>query len=140
MTVKRKKIVLIVDDKREVRSLIRAIIESHFKIYELEILTASSSDIAIQIIDGKNGDIDIISTNIHRPGMDGYVFINYIKFKYPQIKVLICSGNAKLKDIGHMMERKLVDDFIKKPITERELIDKVRGIFSTQKVVRPSFA
>ncbi len=140
MTVKRKKIMLIVDDKREIRSLIRAIIESHFKIYELEILTASSSDVAIQIIEDRNGDIDIISTNIHRPGMDGYVFINYVKFKYPQIKVLICSGNARLKDIGHMVESRLVDDFIKKPIVESELIAKVKDIFSTQKIVRPSFA
>lgn len=140
MTVKRRKIMLIVDDRREVRSLIRAIIESHFRIYELEILTASSSDVAIHMIEEKNGDIDIVSTNIHRPGMDGYVFINYVKFKYPQIKVLICSGNARLKDVAQMMERRLVDDFIRKPIAEGELIEKVRGIFSTQKIVRPRFA
>ena len=139
MTVKRKKILLIVDDKRTIRSYLRAIIESGFEEYDLEILTAPSSDTALQIIEQKRGGIDLISTNVHRPGMDGYVFTHFVKLRYPHIKVLICSGSARMKDLREMFESRLVDGFIRKPVREKEYIDKVRSIFESQNLVRLSF-
>lgn len=139
MTVKRKKILLIVDDKRAVRSLIRAIVENNFNEYELEIFTAPSSDAALMIIDDKKGSIDLISTNVHRPGMDGYVFSNFVKYKYPQIKILICSGSAKTRDLKDMFDARIVDAYIRKPVREKEYVEKVRTVFESQKVVRLSF-
>ncbi len=137
--VKRKKIILIVDDKRVVRSYLRAVVENNFDEYDLEVITAPSSDTALQIIDRKKGNIDLISTNIHRPGMDGYVFVNFVKFKYPQIKILICSGSAKTGDLKEMFEGKLVDAYIRKPIKEKDYAEKVRNIFESQNLVRLSF-
>lgn len=139
MSVKRKKIVLIVDDKRVVRSFIRAIIENNFEEYDLDILTAPSSDTALQMIEQRHGNIDIISTNISRPGMDGIVFIHYVKFKYPHIKVLICSGSAKIRDLEELFEGRLADAYLRKPIREKDFVNKVRNIFETQKLVRLSF-
>ncbi len=139
MTVKRKKIMLIVDDKRVIRSFLRAIVESNFDEYDLEILTAPSSDTALQIIDKKKGNIDLISTNIHRPGMDGYVFVNFVKFKYPQIKILICSGSAKTTDLKEMFDSRLVDSYIRKPIKEKDYSEKIRNLFESQNLVRLNF-
>lgn len=139
MKAKRKKILLIVDDKRSIRSYIRAVIENGFEEYDLEILTAPSSDTALQMIEQKRGDIDLISTNIHRPGMDGYVFVRFVKVKYPHISILICSGSAKTGDLKEMFEGGLVDGFIRKPVKEKDYVEKVRSIFETQKVVRLSF-
>jgi CheY-like chemotaxis protein len=139
MTVKRKKILLIVDDKRSVRSYIRAIIENSFEEYDLEVLTAPSSDTALQILEEKRGNIDLISTNIHRPGMDGYVFVNFVKMKYPHISILICSGSAKTRDLKEMFSSRLVDGFIRKPVSEKDYVEKMRSIFESQNVVRISF-
>ncbi len=139
MSVKRKKILLIVDDKRTVRSYIRAIIENNFDEYELEIFTAPSSDIALQIIEQKHGGIDLVSTNIHRPGTDGYVFSYFVKFRYPQIKILICSGSVKTKDLKDMFEGRLADAYLRKPINERAYVEKVRQIFESQNIVRLTF-
>lgn len=139
MGVKRKKILLIVDDKRAVRAYIRAIIENNFDQYDLEVLTAPSSDIALKIIEEKNGGIDLVSTNIHRPGMDGFIFSYFVKFKYPQIKILICSGSAKTKDLRDMFEAGLADDYLKKPLKEEDYVEKVRHIFESQNIVRLSF-
>lgn len=139
MTVKRKKIVLIVDDKRVVRSFIRAVIENSFEEYDLEILTAPSSDTALKIIEQRHGNIDLISTNINRPGMDGIVFMHFVKFKYPHIKILICSGSARTRDLQDMFEGRLADAYIKKPIREKDYINKIKNIFESQKVVRLSF-
>lgn len=139
MAVKRKKILLVVDDKRTVRSYIRAIMENGFEEYDLELLTAPSSDTALQILEQKRGGIDLISTNIHRPGMDGYVFVHFVKLRYPHISILVCSGSARVADLVDMFEHKLVDGFIRKPVKEKEYVEKVRGIFETQTVVRLSF-
>lgn len=139
MGVKRKKILLIVDDKRVVRSFIRAIIENHFGEYDLEVFTAPSSDTALQIIERKKGNIDLISTNIHRPGMDGHTFSHFVKFKYPQIKILVCSGSIKTHDLKEMFEDKLADAYVRKPVKEKEYIEKVRNIFESQNIVRLSF-
>lgn len=139
MGIKRKKIVLIVDDKRVVRSFLRAIIQNHFDEYDLEIFTAPSSDTALQIIEQKHGNIDIVSTNIHRPGMDGHVFSHFIKFKYPQIKILVCSGSIKTDDLKDMFDAKLADAFVRKPVREKEYIEKVRYIFESQNIVRLNF-
>lgn len=137
--VKRKKIILIVDDKRVVRSFLRAVIENSFDEYDLEILTAPSSDTALQIIELKKGNIDVISTNVHRPGMDGYVFVNLVKIKYPQIKILICSASAKAADLKEMFEENLVDAYTRKPIKEKDYAEKIRNIFESQNLVRLSF-
>ncbi len=139
MSVKRKKIVLIVDDKRVVRSFIRAIIENNFEEYDLDVITSPSSDTALQTIEQRHGDIDIVSTNINRPGMDGIVFVHYVKFKYPHIKVLICSGSAKIRDLEELFDGGLADAYIRKPIRERDFINKVKNIFEAQKLVRVSF-
>ncbi|HQG31186.1 MAG TPA: response regulator [Deltaproteobacteria bacterium] len=139
MSVKRKKVLLIVDDKRVVRSYVRAIIENNFNEYDLEIFTAPSSDIALQIIEQKHGGIDLVSTNFHRPGMDGYIFSYFVKLKYPQIKILICSGSAKTKDLKAMFEGRLADAYLKKPIHEKDYIEKVQQIFESQNIVRLSF-
>jgi|GEM_PF-591960 CheY-like chemotaxis protein len=136
---KRKKIVLIVDDKRAVRSYIRAVVEQSFDEYELEIHTAPSSDTALEMIEGLHGDIDLISTNVHRPGMDGYVFTRHVKLKHPQIKILICSGSARTGDLRRMFDSGLVDGFIRKPVREKEYVEKVRSIFESQNLVRLSF-
>lgn len=139
MTVRRKKIVLVVDDKRVVRSFIRAIIENGFDDYELEILTSPSSDTALKIIEQVNGGIDLISTNISRPGMDGIMFIHFVRIKYPHIKVLICSGSIRTDDLRSMFDAGLADAYIRKPIRERDYLNAVRNLFESQKVVRLSF-
>lgn len=139
MTVRRKKIVLVVDDKRVVRSFIRAIIENGFDDYELEILTAPSSDTALKIIEQMNGNIDLVSTNISRPGMDGIMFIHFVRSKYPHIKVLICSGSIRTDDLRSMFDAGLADAYIRKPIRERDYVNAVRNLFESQKVVRLSF-
>jgi len=139
MTVRRRKILLIVDDNRMIRSLIRAIFENHFSEYDLEILTATSSDLALQIIEQRKGDIDLITSNIHRPGMDGHVFSVFLRFKHPQIKILLCSGRTKHRDLQEMLESGIIDAFVRKPISERDLVEKARAIFESQKLVRVSF-
>jgi len=134
--MKMKKIILVIDDKRDIRSLIRAILENSMSEYFLEIISVPSSDLAMQEIERRNGSIDFISTNIRRFGTDGYLFIEQVKAKYPHIKILICSAHAQTADLERMFEENLVDGFIRKPFREHEYKKKVRNIFEMQNLVR----
>ncbi|HOO38498.1 MAG TPA: response regulator [Deltaproteobacteria bacterium] len=140
MSLKRKKIVLVVDENRDVRSFIRAILTNGLPEYALEVLTHPSSDTALQVIENKNGNIDLISTNIHRPGMNGYRFIEIVKQKYPHIKVLICSAHAGIQELQQFFDDNLVDGYIRKPFQAKEYLNRVKNIFSTQNVVRMNFS
>jgi CheY-like chemotaxis protein len=71
--------------------------------------------------------------------MDGIVFIHYVKFKYPHIKVLICSGSVRTSDLMDLLEGRLMDAYVRKPIKEKEYAGKIRAVFESQKVVRLSF-
>lgn len=140
MRLKTKKIILIVDDNRDMRSFIRAVLENSLKEYALEIITLPSSDAALQTLEVRKGNIDLISTNIHRPGMDGYTFIRNVKTKYPHIKTLVCSARAKHDDLNELFDENLVDGYIKKPFKEKEYLNRVRNIFDTQNLVRLNFS
>ncbi|HPJ93521.1 MAG TPA: response regulator [Deltaproteobacteria bacterium] len=140
MSLKRKKIVLVVDENRDVRSFIRAILTNGLPEYALEVLTHPSSDTALQVIENKKGNIDLISTNIHRPGMNGYRFIEIVKQKYPHIKVLICSAHAGIQELQQFFDDNLVDGYIRKPFQAKEYLNRVNNIFSTQNVVRMNFS
>ena len=136
LRMKTKKIILVVDDKRDIRSFIRAILENSINEYSLEIITMPSSDVALQEIDSRNGNIDFISTNIRRSGINGYTFAEHVKAKYPHIKILVCSAHAQLSDLERMFEENMIDGFIRKPFRVNEYKNKVRNIFNMQNLVR----
>ena len=140
MSLRTKKIVLVVDDSRDVRSFIRAILITGLPQYALEVLTHPSGDTAMQMIEKKNGNIDLISTNIHRPGMDGYGFIRKVKQKYPHIRILICSAHAGRCELEQMSDDGLVDGYVRKPFKEKEYLDRVKSIFDMLNIVRLNFS
>ncbi|MDT8274268.1 MAG: response regulator [Desulfomonilia bacterium] len=139
MAVKRKKIVLIVDNNRDIRSYLRHLLQSSFDEYDLELFTEASSDTALKTIKEKNGAIDLVSTNIERPGIDGYTFIHAVKQKYPHIDVIICSGSARRGDLQEMVHNNLIVGYVRKPIREDEYVKQVHAIFNSQNLVRVAF-
>ncbi|MGC9324972.1 MAG: response regulator [Desulfomonilia bacterium] len=139
MVIKRKKIVLVVDDDRDTRSVLRHLLETSFDKYDLEIIGESSSDTALKTIKERNGAIDLISTNIHRPGIDGYTFIHAVKQKYPHISIIICSGSAKRKDLEEMARDNLIVGYVRKPIWDEEYVKQIQAIFDSQSLVRVAF-
>ncbi|HDP26106.1 MAG TPA: response regulator [Deltaproteobacteria bacterium] len=139
MAVKRKKIVLIVDNNRDIRSYLRHLLQSSFDEYDLELFTEASSDTALKTIKEKNGAIDLVFTNIERPGIDGYTFIHAVKQKYPHISIIICSGSARRGDLEEMSQDNLIVGYIRKPIKDQVFISQVRSIFDAQNLVRIGF-
>ncbi|MCB4792788.1 MAG: response regulator [Elusimicrobia bacterium] len=81
---------LIVDDETAMFQLYKGIIRKEF---EAVVFTAENSEEAEDMIDKISPAIDVIISDINRPGKSGLDFARDIHRKYPKIKIFLVSGN-----------------------------------------------
>ncbi|MGZ3771204.1 MAG: chemotaxis protein CheB [Bdellovibrio sp.] len=82
----RKKTVLVVDDNRDMRFLLKSIlVDGGF-----DVLEAGSSDEATQVV--KHNRVDLISLDIHMPGKDGISWLRDFRANGYMTPVMIVSG------------------------------------------------
>src|SRR5581483_2615054 len=83
-----KQRILFVDDESAVRSYARhALTNAGF-----DVSLASDGEEALQLINDRSGDIDLLVTDIRMPKMDGIGLADAVETLYPQIPVLFISG------------------------------------------------
>ena len=103
---------LIVDDSRMSRMLIRAIITQLRPQWHL--LEASTGDEALLIVDEHKPQY--VSMDMNMPGITGMQAAGKIRFKHPDIRIAICTANIQESVQQAAAVAGLY--FIKKPITE----------------------
>jgi len=118
--------ILIVDDEEKVRKLV----EVTLSIAELEIMHASSGDEALRI--AQKAKPDIILLDIMMPGrLDGYDVCSLLKKDPDTMDIYIIMLTAKGQKVDK--ERGLAlgaDDYIVKPFSPMELMDKINSILA----------
>ena len=112
-----KKVILVVDDDKSARDLIRRNLEKEGYI----VLTASNGDEAIEIANQKNPHL--ITLDIMMPKKSGWETLKalreYIKFKdTPVIMISMLDDDNTAKGLG-------ADDYLKKPVDRNKLIDAI---------------
>jgi two-component system cell cycle sensor histidine kinase/response regulator CckA len=90
-----------------------------------EVLEASSSEEAIEIIKVQGNTIDLLITDVVMKGMDGTELVEKVKFDYPNLKVLFMSGYAQ-DTISYISNSDY--KFLSKPYTLVELVTTVNEI------------
>jgi len=112
--------VMIVDDFIEYRYEYKAMLEGE---YEVEL--AGSVEEAISKLNSSY-DVAIIDVNLdrfNRDNKDGILLAQWIKNKFPHIRVLFVSAIFNKKDI-----EKVYDSFIQKPIIEDVLKKQIKKL------------
>lgn len=94
----RKKVILIVDDDYAFRLMFLRFFEKNFSHAIMEILTAKDGEEALEIINGRSGTIDILSTDLAQPKLGGWELMNITKKEYPHIKIIVCTACASILD------------------------------------------
>jgi len=95
-----------------------------------EIFTADSGEAALEVSKEHNYDFALIISDVIMPGMSGPEFIDIIKKKNKDIKVLYASGYTFDLIIKNGIVKKDIN-FIGKPFNTIELSQKIRKIIDT---------
>ena len=113
--------VLVVEDQEDVRKLVLAVLQE----YHYRTLEASSGSEALEIVEGYDGPIHLMLTDLIMPGMTGKQTADRLRAVRPEMKVLYMSGYSD--DV--ISRRGMLDagiDYIAKPFTPETLARKIR--------------
>ncbi|HEY6725646.1 MAG TPA: PAS domain S-box protein [Polyangiaceae bacterium] len=115
-------VVLVCEDDRSVRSLMRRILGGA----GYSLLEADSGEVALRLAD-QASTINLLITDVILPGLDGKQLSLQLRRKHPRARTLFCSGYAP--DV--VGDRGVVDmdlQFLAKPFTRAGLLTRVREL------------
>ena len=118
-----KKKILVVDDEDALRTVLSG--ELAGEGYDVE--TAADGDEAINVIQART--FDLVLLDIKMPKVDGFEVLKFLKSKYPNIKVIMLTGFADLKNA--IESKKLgAEDFVSKPYDLVDLLTTIERVVS----------
>jgi DNA-binding NtrC family response regulator len=118
--------ILVVEDEKMVRELVRSVLESH----GYNVLDAPTGEAALELCQDHTGTIHLLLSDMVMPGMSGPELAKQLKESRSEMKVLYMSGYTEYALVSHgVMER--VTSFIWKPFSTEALAAKVREILDS---------
>jgi len=111
-----KKRVLLVDDSRVSRLMLKAIITSKYS--DWEVMEAENADIALSLC--LKGGFDFITLDMNMPGRDGLTVSPELQEACPDAKIALLTANFQERVKTKAEEQGLT--FLPKPITEEKIL------------------
>lgn len=111
---------LIVDDSKLARMMIRTIVEENYP--EIEIQEAANADEAL--VTQQTQTFEYMTIDFNMPGMNGLELAEQLKDSHPDAKIYLLTAN--IQDAIRNKATDLGIDFIPKPINE----EKVTSVFA----------
>ena len=111
---------LVVEDDARIRELItRVLVRQGWEVRE-----APGGEEALAVLDGCDGAIDLLVTDLSMPGMGGKALVDRVRARWPAMRVLFMSGYADEEATREAMGGEVL--FLAKPFTSVELSRAVR--------------
>lgn len=108
-------LLLIVDDSRMSRMLIKAIINDSRPTWR--IIEASTGDEAVQLVEEHHPDF--ISMDVNMPGISGLEAAGRIRIRHPDTRIALCTAN--IQESTREAASKVGLRFVAKPITAQSI-------------------
>jgi CheY-like chemotaxis protein len=109
--------VLVVEDEPTVRTMaVRTLQEVGYKVYE-----AGHGREALDLIEGRASQVDLVVTDIGMPEMDGHELARRLQTARPGVPLLYMSGYG---DAG------TVSPFLQKPFSPDDLVERVAAVLA----------
>ena len=118
--------ILVVDDEEMIIDVSRSLLEH----LGYRVMTAQDGELAVECVQEKGEEIDLVILDMVMPGMDGEETFDKIHEIDPSLAVMLSSGYSLDSKASDIMDKGCID-FIKKPFTLAELSDKVTRIFTS---------
>src|ERR1700687_2127024 len=121
--------ILLVEDETNLRRLARQYLETQ----GYKILEAEDGAAALQIVDGYEGTIDLLFTDVIMPGMNGRELATQVTKLLPGIRVLYMSGYTE-NEVGHDGTLDAGINLLQKPFSLPALKDRVREVLDSESI------
>lgn len=119
--------VLVVDDHKPTRSLIRAILESE-KTEKFEVLEAENGEECLRVFDA-SGPFQLVLLDVSMPVMDGYQACRALRERDGGVPIVFVTANREMKD--YVAGRAAGgDSYIVKPVS-RAALRSIVGLFTS---------
>lgn len=119
MNTKTAPLLLIVDDSRMSRMLIRAIVADtrpHWRIIE-----ATSGDEAVKLVEEETPDF--VSMDVNMPGISGLEAAGRIRIRHPETRITLCTAN--IQESTREAANRVGLHFVAKPITAQSVANAI---------------
>lgn len=110
--------ILVVDDDRDVLDELEQLLVRTDK-YESEVVTATSGDEAIELLD--RNEFDLVLADFKMPGMNGVELLSVVKEKYPETIRILITGYSDINIAKEAINWAEVHAYIEKPWDNEEL-------------------
>lgn len=77
--------------------------------------TSLSGKIALEVLEQKDGDFDVVISDMRMPEMNGLEFVKKAKDKFETIKYYILTGYGFNPELEEALEKNSIDMLFKKP-------------------------
>jgi two-component system, cell cycle sensor histidine kinase and response regulator CckA len=113
--------VLLVEDETELRSLFAVLLE----LENIKVFQAEDGAQALELFDAHRDEIGLLITDLGLPLLGGVDLISRLREVKPSLRILGTSG-LSADDVREMVIKAGADDFIPKPFSPQEAIEKIR--------------
>ncbi len=119
--------ILVVDDDKNTRLLLRAVLEAE----NYTVLTACNGAEALAVMDREH--VDLVVLDVMMPKMDGYEFTKTLRQSDNNLPILMISAKQLPEDKrkGFIVG---TDDYITKPIDEEEMLLRIRALLRRARI------
>lgn len=119
--------ILVVDDDRNTRRLMRAILEGE----NYTVFTAENGEDALAVMDAQH--IDLVVLDVMMPKMDGYEFAQTLRGAQIDLPILMVSAKQLPADRrqGFLSG---TDDYMVKPVDEEEMLLRIKALLRRAKI------
>lgn len=124
--------VLIVDDQRDVRRVLRAALETLGR--PIQITDVPSGEEAILVISRQ--PVDVMIADVRLPGISGLELVERARVRNPELSLVLITGMTDEK-VRRQVELAQADAFFYKPIEIKDFLDTMRTLLQIDDVAGP---
>jgi len=115
--------VLVVDDEPAVLLVVAKVMRR----MGYTVLEAPSAEEALQLVSGREDEVDVLVTDVVMPGMNGWELSQALRARHPQLGVLLMSGYTEDEMVLRGVRTDEVN-FLAKPFSVSDLRERVEKI------------
>jgi YesN/AraC family two-component response regulator len=88
--------------------------------------------LALEHFNDNYNKIDLVLSDIRMPQMNGYELANTLKALQPKVKIILMSAfEIREVEFSKMFHSVKIDSLISKPISMKNLTEKIQNVFNT---------